>query len=127
MKLLDIRLIGDTDASEAMTETSTRTVMGFIEKILWVDGTFVDGVDCVLSATETANGVDEVLWTGTDVNSDATYYPRALIHGDVTALTGTAGGDRTKILVAGKLELVVASGGVSKLGGGCIVYISEFD
>lgn len=127
MKLLDIRLIGDTDGAGAMTKTSTRDVFGFIEKILWVDGTFADGVDCVLSAVETPSGVDETLWTGTDVNSDASYYPRSLIHGDSTALTGTAGGDRTKILVAGKLKLVVASGGASKEGGGCIVYISEFD
>jgi hypothetical protein len=127
MKIHDIRLIGNTDGAGAMTETSARAVFGFIEKIVWVDGTFADGVDCVLSATNTASGIDETLWTGTDLNNDASYYPRNLIHGDSTALTGTAGGDRTKILVQGNLKLVVSSGGATKVGGGMIVYISEFD
>lgn len=124
MKIIDIYLIGDTDASENMTLTSTQDVIGFLEKIEWVDGDFSDGVDGVLSVVETASGVDKTIFTFTDVNVDAEYYPRTLIHGlDKTALTGTAGGDRTKVLVAGKLKLTVTSGGVSKVGGGCIVYI----
>jgi hypothetical protein len=53
------------------------------------------------------------------------YYPRALAcDAACTALTGTAGGDRVMPVVAGTLQLVIASGG-ALTSGGCIVYVME--
>jgi hypothetical protein len=43
---------------------------------------------------------------------------------DGAALTGTAGGDRTPILAAGRLQVVIAAGG-NTLSGSAIVYVSD--
>jgi hypothetical protein len=56
--------------------------------------------------------------------SNVRFYPRIVVNGntDGAALTGTAGGDRTPILAAGRLKAVIASGGATKAGS-AIVYI----
>lgn len=125
MEIRDIRLVGTTSAGGALTVTSTEYVKGFLYNVEWIDGDFSDGVDAVLSVTETPEGVDKTLLTLTDANNDDTYYPRDIVH-DLAggALTGTAGGDREKLLINGKLKLVVADGGATKEGG-CIAYILE--
>lgn len=125
MKIIDINLTGTTNGSGAKTITATQSVLGYLYKVIWVDGDLTDGVDAVLSSTETPEGVDVTLLTLTDANNDATYYPRDVVHNNAGgALTGTSGGDRTMPLVAGILELVIASGGDTKTGG-AHVYILE--
>ena len=84
-------------------------------------------MDAVLSVINTPEAVDKTLLTLTDANADDTYYPRDVVHNLTgTALTGTAGGDTTMLLVTGNLKLVVASGGDAKTGG-CVVYILEHE
>lgn len=68
--------------------------------------------DITLSDESGIGGVSKTLLTLTNITANATYYPRALVHDATgTALTGTAGGDRTKYLVTGKLRVTVAQGG----------------
>ena len=127
MNLVDIDLRGTCDANGDKTITSTQVVTGYIVKLIWEDGTLASGADGVLTVIDTVNGVDETIFTFTDVAADAQYYPRTLIHGlDKTALTGTAGGDRARIFISGKLKLVISSGGSGGIGG-CIVYVEEYE
>ena len=125
MKLIDVRLTGTTDTAGAATINADRSVFAYLERVEWIDGSLDDGVDAVLSVQSTPSGVAETLLTLTDANNDAIYYPRTLMHGETgTALTGTAGGDRTRYLVNGVPRLAITSGGGAKTGG-CILYLVE--
>ena len=65
------------------------------------------------------------LFTLTNLSADKKYYPRELVHSEAgVALTGTAGGDRTMAIVAGRVKIVTADGGTSK-SGGIILYVEE--
>jgi hypothetical protein len=120
-----VRLTGTTAADGSLTVLSEASYNAKLYSVVWIDGDLADGVDAVLSVTNTDVGIDATLLTLTDANSDATYYPRYLQHGEAgAALTGTAGGDRTQAPVVGKLKLVVASGGDAKTGG-AVVYLCE--
>lgn len=122
MTLHDVRLVGATDASGDKTLTAPSGVFGYLEAVEWIDGDLTDGVDAVLSVTETPSGVDQTLLTLTNANDDAWYRPRHVVHSEAgAALTGTSGGDRARPLINGKLKLVISSGGDTKTGG-CIVY-----
>ena len=127
MKLIDVKLTGETDSNGDVVLTSKRSFFGFLEKLVWVQGDLDGGGDGVLSVINTSSGTDETIFTFTDVNGTASFHPRTLVHGlTKTALTGTAGGDRARVLVAGELNLVISDGGDGKTGG-CIAYISEND
>ncbi len=127
MKLEEIRLVGDTDSSGNATIKSEQSVFGFIDKLIWVEDELANNADGVLSVINPSSGVVETLFTFTDVNADTPFYPRTLVHGlTKTALTGTAGGDRTRLLVSGDLQLVISNGG-STNNGGCIAYVLEND
>lgn len=126
-KIKSLRLYGTTNTSGAATIASAENAVanGLLYAVEWIDGTFDDGVDAVLSVTKTPSGVDQTLLTLTDANNDAWYYPRILVHDAAgTALTGTSGGDRERAVINGVLSLAVTSGGASK-SGGCIVYYNE--
>lgn len=86
----------------------------------WVDGTLADGVDAVLSITDTLSGVDKTLLTLTDANNDAWYYPRVLESDNA----GVATTFYSMQVVEGTLKLVVSSGG-NVATGACIVYLLE--
>lgn len=119
----NIRLYGTTSALGALTVNGERSISGRIYKIVWLDGTFEDGVDAVISVIN--DDLNETIMTLTDANLDANYYPRALVHDATgTALTGTSGGDREMPFVVGRPRLVVSDGGDSKTGG-CIIYYFE--
>jgi hypothetical protein len=120
----EVKLYGTTDASGDLTVNSTENaIFGYLYAVRWIDGTFENGVDAVLSTVN--HDAAATLLTLTDANDDAWYYPRSLVHDESgAALTGTAGGDRALPLVCGELKLVVSSGG-NKLSGGCIVFIDE--
>lgn len=118
MALYDIRLNVTTDGSGDGSATATRAVFGYLVAVDWIDGDLTDGVDAVLSVTNTPSGVDHTLLTLTNANSDAIYYPRRVV--DTTAgATATSVYDR--FIIDGTLKLVVASGGSAKTGG-CVVY-----
>lgn len=121
----EIRLIGTTNGSGAATITAETPRLGMLYAVELVDGDLADGVDLTLKVIRTVSGVDLTLYNGTDFNSDAMKYPRHLVHDESgTALTGTAGGDRTMPVVAGTLQVTLAQGGDTKTGG-CIVYLCD--
>lgn len=124
-KLQEMRLYGTCTSAGALTVTGERAVFGFLDAVEWIDGTFADGVDAVISCYNTNSGVDNTLLTLTDADNDAWYYPRTLVH-DLAgaALTGTSGGDRARRIVNGIPKLVVTDGGDVKVGG-CIIYWLE--
>lgn len=123
MKLKDMRLVGTTDASGGLTVVGERGIFGQLYAVQWIDGTFDDGVDAVLSTIRHEAG--KTVLTLTNANDDALYYPRDLVHDATgTALTGTSGGDRALPLLAGVPQLVVSSGGNAKTGG-CILFYYE--
>ena len=125
MKLKEYRLYGAVDASGDGTFTSESSVFGLLYAVQWIDGTLADNNTAVLSSIN-SEAAETLLTLGAgEGDADVKYYPRALVCDNAaTALTGTAGGDRVCPVVAGKLQLVIASGGVST-SGGCICYILE--
>lgn len=127
MKLKEIRLYGQVNASGAGTFTSEGPVFGLLYAVQWVDGTLADNNTAVLSAINSEAAATLLTLSAGEGDADVMYYPRALMcDAACTALTGSAGGDRALPLVAGRLQLVIASGGVSTLGG-CICYVMESD
>jgi len=116
-----VRLYGTTSALGALTVVGSKAIEGYIRKVRWIDGTFADGVDAVISVTNSDG--DETILTLTDANNDASYYPRVLVHTEAgAALTGTDGGDRQAPYVIGTPKLVVSAGGEAASGGCVIIY-----
>ena len=124
MSMRRVSLIGTTTSAGAVTVSGSRSVLGRIYAVKWIDGDLADGVDFVLTAV--GGVVDTTILTVADANSDAMYYPRALVNAqaDGAALTGTSGGDRDLPVIDGTLTLAITSGGDTKTGG-CIVYYYE--
>jgi len=107
----EIRLIGITAADGTATIVAERAVYGYLARITWVDGDLVDGADAILSLIQTPAGINETLWTFTDANDDAIYYP------------GSSNATWPSQLLNGTLSLTITSGGATKTGG-AIIYIS---
>lgn len=125
MKLYEISLQGTTETDGTLTVNAEVQVRGFLYAVEWIDGTFDDGVDAVVSCESTPSGVAQTLLTLSNANSDAWYFPRTVVHGETgTALTGTSGGDRALFILNGKPRLAVTSGGSTKTGG-CILYYTR--
>jgi hypothetical protein len=104
-----------TDGAGAETAYGSRTIRGQIYAIHWNVGTCVAGVDVTI-ATQGSTASKTHL-TLTDANASAMYYPRDLQHSETgTALTGTAGGDRTLPMLDGLPVVTVAQGGATKTG-----------
>ena len=123
MAILPVRLITTTIADGSATVLSESAYVGRLFAVAWVDGDLVDGIDAVLSVTQTDGGVDYTLLTLTNADNDSMYYPRVIVHSEAgAALTGTSGGDRAMPIVNGRLKLVITDGGASKTGG-AIVYL----
>lgn len=115
-----VKMLVTTDGSGDATVYSAATYNGELCAVQWIDGDLVDGVDAVLSVTNTDAGVDYTLLTLTNANSDAFYLPRAAtVDATGTASLYAAGGTAVngKMPVVGKLKLVVSSGGDTKTGG----------
>lgn len=123
--LKSVRLNATTDALGDATTNDTLSRYGELYAVEWIDGTFDDGVGAVLSVQNTESGVAYTLLTLTAANDDAWYYVRRLQHDETgTALTGTAGGDRTRPIIDGTLRLVVSAGGDTKTGGAVVYYLA---
>ena len=117
---LPVKLTGTTNGSGALTVTSEASYNGELCAVQWIDGTFGDGVDAVLSVTNTDAGVDYTLLTLTNANDDAFYLPRAgTVDASGAASLYAAAGTAVngKMPVVGKLKLVVSGGGDTKTGG----------
>lgn len=120
-----VRLITTTDGSGDATIESVNTYNGELAMVQWIDGDLVDGVDAVLSVTDTDSGVDYTLLTLTNANDDAFYLTRKGVTDETgAAMLYAAGGTAVpgKLPVVGRLKLVISSGGASKTGG-AIVFI----
>ena len=125
MTIYQIQLTATTIADGSATVNGEERVFGMLHAVEWIDGNFDDGVDATLSCQSTVSGVAQTLLTLTNANDDAIYYPRAIVHSEAgAALTGTTGGDRGRMILNGKLRLVIAQGGNVKTGG-CIVYYTK--
>jgi hypothetical protein len=102
-------------------------VLGCVEAVEWIDGTFDDGVDAVLSCVRNDDASDLTILTLTDANADKVYYPREQVHSNA-GVALTLDGTRiafTEPIVNGFLKLVVASGGNVKVGGCIVTWISK--
>ncbi|MBA4420268.1 MAG: hypothetical protein C0391_03900 [Anaerolinea sp.] len=119
-----MRLYGTTSAEGAVTIKGTRSVLGELVAVQWIDGDLADGVGFTLSTinTEAANNLLVVA----NANSDKMYYPKEIPHKteDGAALTATSGGDRVFPIMDGIPQLAITSGGDSK-SGGCILFFRE--
>lgn len=127
MKLQEVRLIGATTAGGAATILSDTGVFGRLIAVYWDDGTLADGVDAVLSYTNTV-GDSVTLLTLTDANVHLMYYPREQVHDNTGAALWYEAANSEMVaespIVAGALKLVIAAGGATKTGG-AYCYIEE--
>ena len=124
MNIENIDLRGTTAADGTATITASKSVIGRLLAVEWVDGALVDGVDAVLKVTNRQSGVDHTLLTLTNADNDAFYYPREQVHTNAGA-AATYDGTRAVMempLVDGTLVLTIADGGATKYGG-AIAYI----
>lgn len=119
-----VKLTGTTDASGDLTVTSEASYNGLLHSVQWIDGDLADGVDAVLSVTNTDAGVDFTVLTLTNANADAMYHPRHQIDTEAGAGVTYDGTNEVyeMVPVVGKLKLVVSSGGDTKTGG-VVVYL----
>jgi len=119
-----VKLTGTTDSSGDLTVTSEASYNGLLHSVQWIDGDLADGVDAVLSVTDTDSGVDFTLLTLTDANSDAMYHPRHQIDTEAGAGVTYDGTNEVyeMVPVVGTLKLVISSGGDTKTGG-AVVYL----
>ena len=118
-----VKLTGTTDSSGDATITANIATQARLLAVEWIDGDLADGVDAVLSVTNTSSGVDHTLLTLTNANSDAWYYPRVIANDNAgTAVTYDGTNEiYVKDVISGHLKLVISSGGDTKTGG-CVVY-----
>jgi len=122
--LRSVKLYGTTDDGTGgdLSVTFDHKVVGILKAVHWIDGSFTDGVDAVISISGDGDEADTTLLTLTDANSDAWYYPKLLACTAVGVDLDTAGDAQyEEMIVSGNLKLVVADGGATKTGG-CIVY-----
>lgn len=120
--LESVKLYGTTDALGDLTVTDTMAVHGKLYAIQWIDGTFANGVDAVFTITDEASGVDQTLLTLTNADDDAWYYPRTT----ADDLAGSAiATEFVRLILNGKLEMVVSAGG-NVLEGGAIVFYDRY-
>ncbi|NIQ08548.1 MAG: hypothetical protein GWO23_02205 [Gammaproteobacteria bacterium] len=119
-----IRLYGTTDASGDLTVTAEVKSWGLLHAVEWIDGTFADGVDAVISFTSSNSAVSRTVLTLTDANDDAWYFPREALHDNAGAGVTYDGTNEIydRAVVDGILKMVVSSGGNAKAGG-CVVYL----
>lgn len=119
-----VTLSWTTDGSGGATAYGSSSVLGEVIAVDYLPGTTDTGATFTLTAE--GNVSSAILTKASAGTSNVRFYPRIVVNGntDGAALTGTAGGDRTRIMAAGRLKAVIASGGDTKAGS-AIVYVSE--
>lgn len=121
----DIRIAISTSAGGAFTSAVTEgAISGYLYSIEVAVGTLDAGGTLTFTITSTPSGVDLTVLTLTGSLANAIYYPRVAMHGNTgTALTATAGGDRTLQYCSGVPKLVVSAGGATKAGTAILCFI----
>lgn len=106
-----IELTGTSNGSGALTMEATSSKIGYVEKIVmdYIDGD--TGADIVVTNTD-GTTTTAILTKANLGTADVTFMPRSECNkvSDGTAFTNF--GD--KILVTGKMKIVIAAGGASK-------------
>ncbi len=117
-----IRVNITTDASGDATAYGDADLAGggVIYAVQTIDGTLDDGVDLTLTA-ETGDLSIPIL-VKADFNTDAMYYPRALLNLNTDGTTIT--GQYCHPVALGRIKAVVAAGGNVKTGA-VVVYLME--
>lgn len=116
-----VRVDVTTDAAGYGTATvglATRTL--FLYAVEWVKGTYDNGVDAVLSVTNTPSGVDYTLLTLTNANNNRMYYPRHLEQDQTGADLST----RNFPIVNGDMKLTINQGGNTNTGSVIVTLIT---
>jgi hypothetical protein len=88
---------------------------GLLESIQYVKTDYADGVDFTITAEATG----ETLWTESNVNAAVTKRPRAPTHSTVGVALVYAATDAVADKIAlgrDRVKIVIAAGGVSKIG-----------
>ena len=100
------------------------TVTGEVCAIDYLPGDTATGATVSVYDEPSGGFTHTLLVKATAGTSNLRFYPRELVHKaeDGAALTGTAGGDRTEPLAAGKIKVVIASGGDTKTGSVIVWY-----
>lgn len=124
IEFIDVQLTGTTDESGDLTVNGDLPVMGVLYAVEWIDGSFDDGVDAVITVQNTPSGVAQTLLTLTDANDDKWYFPRVAVHSNAGADLTYDGTYviPTMSIVVGTPRMVVAQGGDTKTGG-CVLWI----
>jgi len=113
------------DATVGQSTTSAQTaVFGLLRAIAYLPGTTDTGA--TVTVTCVGNVTSTLVVKAAAGTSNLMFYPRIVQNGntDGAPLTGTAGGDRTQILLEGKIKVVIASGG-NALSGSVVVYYDD--
>lgn len=109
--------------SGAGASDEQQTILGELYAIKYIPTSIDTGA--TVTVTCEGDGFSKPLLTkATAGTSTLLFYPRDLVHAvsDGAALTGTSGGDRVEPLLAGKIKVVIASGGSVKTGSVVIYY-----
>ena len=119
-----ITLSWTTDASGDATVYGSDAVLGEVFAVDYLPGTTDTGATFTLTCEGSVTNT--IVAKTTAGTANIRFYPRIVVNGntDGAALTGTAGGDRTPALAAGRLKAVIASGG-NALSGSAIVYVRD--
>lgn len=101
-----------------------KTVTGEVCAIDYLPGDTATGATVSVYDEPSGGFTHTLLVKATAGTANLRFYPRELVHKaeDGAALTGTAGGDRTEPLAAGKIKVVIASGGDTKTGSVIVWY-----
>lgn len=106
-----LTLTGTTNGSgDATINAELPTPGALLWGIEWIFGSGTSGVDFVLSDQNGTGGVAKTLFTGTNVNANATYEPRKASVDNV----GAAQANYVMYTVTGTLRCVIAQGGSAK-------------
>lgn len=98
-----------TTAADGSATAYSGEINGLLAQISYVKTDFADGVDFTITSEATG----ETLWAESNVNASATRAPRQFTH--TTAGVASAAADGA-IAIAGRVKIVVASGGNVKTG-----------
>jgi len=121
--LHDMVLAVTTDVDGDAT-TNGDGISGWLYALEWIDGDMADGVDITVTMQSGPSGVAQTLFTGTNVNDDAWYFPRKQVHDDTGSGLTYDGTYKVMVspIVAGVPRIVVGEGGATKTGSLILYY-----
>lgn len=122
MKRITISLVTDTSGAGTLY---SEAVYGKLYAVKYKPGSLATETDVTITCED--DGASKPVLTLTDAGTSALWkYPRDLVHDTSgTALTGTSGGDRAKIICHGRFKVVLAQGGGATSDGLLTLHIDE--